>query len=194
MSHEVVDEFTIKAAQSGDSSAFERLLELIYDLIFNFAFKWTGNRSDAEDVTQLVCIKLARVIRQFRFESAFKSWVYRIVINCAKDWWRSEKRNAHESITECDVANPDSHDRSGFSQIELQQTLNNIDRMGAGYKETVLLVHGEGLTHAQAATVLQIKESTVSWRLHDIRKRLSMASSEYPKNIESAEKNREELS
>ena len=177
MSQNLIDETTIRNAQSGDTSAFERLLEMIYGLIFSFAFKWAGNRSDAEDITQLVCIKLARVIGQFRFDSAFSSWVYRIVINSAKDWWRTEKRNHHEDINKDEHTNSESFDSSGFSQVELRQTLTRIENMGVDYKETVLLVHSEGLTHAEAAAVLQVKENTISWRLHDIRKRLATESS-----------------
>jgi len=174
MSQNLIDEITIRNAQSGDASAFECLLEMIYDLIFSFAFKWAGNRSDAEDITQLVCIKLARVINQFRFDSAFSSWVYRIVINCAKDWWRTEKRNHHEGLDDdSGHTNPESFDYSAFSQVELRQTLAEIENMGTDYKETVLLVHSEGLTHAEAAAILQVKESTISWRLHDVRKRLA---------------------
>ena len=45
--------------------------------------------------------------------------------------------------------------------------------MGQGFKETALLVLGEGLSHREAGTLLGVKESTVSWRLHRIRQQLS---------------------
>ena len=44
-----------------------------------------------------------------------------------------------------------------------------------GIRETLLLVHAEGLTHGEAAVVLDVKESTVSWRLHEFRKRYRLA-------------------
>ena len=55
---------------------------------------------------------------------------------------------------------------------EMNQVLGILDDMAEGFKETALLVHGAGLTHAEAAGILSIKESTVSWRLHEIRKQL----------------------
>jgi RNA polymerase sigma-70 factor (ECF subfamily) len=163
------DEALIRAAQAGDGEAFEQLLESYYDTIYRFAYKWCGNRADAEDVTQQACLKAARSLSSFRFESAFSSWLYRLVINCGRDWSRSQERYlvGDEEIRPDDApavqAGPDH-------QVYLRQLLEQLDAMPDGIKETILLVHAEGLTHGQAAQVLDIKESTVSWRLHEFRK------------------------
>lgn len=164
------DEQLIRAAQTGDGPAFEQLLGNCYDQLFRFAYRWCGNRADAEDVTQLACLKLAQSIHQFRFEAAFSSWLYRLVINCARDWQRSQHRHQHddlESLTEVTRS-----DQCAEASIYLRQVLHWLDSLAEGFKETALLVHAEGLSHAEAAAVLQIKESTVSWRLHEIRKQL----------------------
>jgi RNA polymerase sigma factor (sigma-70 family) len=160
----------ITAAQQGDAQAFAKLLEHCYDRLFRFAYRWCGNTADAEDVTQLACLKLAQNVKQFRFEAAFSSWLYRLVINCAKDWQRSQQRHRHEAL---DVIDEETHqDKRAETGIYLQQILHWLDSLAEGFKETALLVHAEGLTHAEAAAILQIKESTVSWRLHEIRKQL----------------------
>ncbi len=159
-------EETIKRAQRGDREAFSRLVEDHYASMFRFAMKYCGNRQDAEDVTQQACIKLGRAIDQFRFESAFSSWLYRLVINCARDSYRSRREEPADEHPE-----PASADRAEPA-IMLQQVLGLVSQMGEGYRETLVLVNGEGLSHAEAAQVLEIKESTVSWRLHEIRKRL----------------------
>lgn len=160
-------------AQIGDSTAFAQLLAQHYDSIFRFAYRWCGHRSDAEDITQFACIKLAQSIGQFRFEAAFSSWLYRLVINCAKDWYKSQNRHQHDNID--DWIEPErAPDQAAENSIYLQQLLRLLDQMAEGFKETVLLVHGEGLSHAEAAAILQVKESTVSWRLHDIRKQLQL--------------------
>ena len=161
----------IRAAQKGDRQAFAQLVAEAYDSIHRFAYRWCGNRTDAEDITQLACIKLAQSLGQFRFESAFSSWLYRLVINCAKDWYKSQNRHAHADIdTVIDAEH--SSDLTAETSIYLQQLLRQLEQMSEGFKETALLVHGEGLSHAEAAEVLQLKESTVSWRLHEIRKQL----------------------
>ncbi len=158
----------ISAAQGGDANAFSQLLEAHYEQIFRFAYRWCGNRSDAEDVTQNACIKLAQAIGQFRFESAFSSWLYRLVINCAKDWFKSQSR--HRQNTEEYLDDEPSHcNQAAEISVYLRQVLQQLDSLADGFKEAALLVHGEGLSHAEAAQVLNIKESTVSWRLHEIR-------------------------
>ena len=163
----------IRAAQRGDGAAFGQLLAGCYDNIYRFAYRWCGNRTDAEDITQQACIKLAQSLGQFRFEAAFGSWLYRLVINCAKDWYKSQNRHQHGNID--DWIEPErAPDRSAENSIYLQQLLRLLDSFAEGFKETALLVHGEGLSHAEAADILQIKESTVSWRLHEIRKQLQL--------------------
>ncbi len=170
----------IRRAQAGNADAFESLLETRYDTLYKFAFKWCGNKSDAEDVAQLACIKLAGSISQFRFESQFSSWLYRLVINCAKDWQKSQARHQGNNIDE--LHQTDDEEQSGYehlsttnsaeNSIYLQQILQRLNTMADGFKETALLVHAEGLNHAEAAEVLGVKESTISWRLHEMRKQL----------------------
>ena len=171
------DEALIRAAQTGDAQAFEQLLERHYETLYRFAYKWCGNRADAEDVAQQACVKLALALASYRFESTFTSWLYRVVINCAKDWARQEGRHAQVSLDDIGEA-PEA--ASASNPVEhvayLRQLLSKLDALPAGIKETLLLVHGEGLTHSEAARVLDVKDSTVSWRLHEFRKhhRLSL--------------------
>lgn len=159
-------EDTIKRAQRGDRNAFARLVEEHYAAMFRFACKYCGDRRDAEDVTQQACIRLGGGIGQFRFESAFSTWLYRLVINCARDWHKAQARHAAGELPEL------AADGGEEAAVMLRQALALVEGMGEGYRETLVLVIGEGLTHAEAASVLAVKESTVSWRVHEIRKRL----------------------
>lgn len=169
------DRQRVRRAQAGDAAAFAALLEAHYDLMYRFAFRWCGQQQAAEDITQQSCIKLAEAIGQFRFESAFTTWLYRLVINCARDWQRREKRHANVDASEL-IEPMESH--RGEAHLQLEQLLRQIDTLGKGFSETALLVLGEGLTHAEAATVLQVKESTISWRLHSIRQQLAATGGE----------------
>lgn len=168
------DEALIRAAQAGDANAFERLLERHYDTLYRFAYKWCGNRADAEDVTQQTCLKLARALQSYRFESAFTSWLYRVVVNCAKDWARQQGRHAGASCEETGVVE-EATSNVVERQAYLWQLLHKLDALPEGIKETLLLVHAEGLSHGEAALILGIKESTVSWRLHEFRKHYRLA-------------------
>ena len=171
------EEALIRAAQAGDGDAFEQLLERHYDTLYRFAYKWCGSRLDAEDVTQQACLKLARGLDQYRFDAAFTSWLYRVVVNCAKDWARSQGRHAGEPVESVaeGYAGTASADDAVEHQAFLWQLLQKLDGLPEGIKETLLLVHAEGLSHGEAAAVLQVKESTVSWRLHEFRKHYRLA-------------------
>ena len=174
----------IKAAQQGDRDAFEWLLNQHYDSMFRFALKWCGNQADAEDITQQACIKLAKGISQYRFEAAFTSWLYRLVINCAKDWQKSQFRHeshidSNESESVLMSGDTDSHTYfSADASVYLTQLLDQVSAMGEGFKETLLLVLGEGFSHKEAAAVLSVEEGTISWRIHKIRQQLSKQSQE----------------
>jgi RNA polymerase sigma-70 factor (ECF subfamily) len=171
-----IDDALIRASQSGDRSAFEKLLVIIYDVIFRFALRWVHRVADAEDITQQVCMKLARVIKQFRFESAFTTWLYKIVLNAARDWSRAQAR-----AEEIDAPQEASSSGQGEASAELQRVVALVDNLGKGFKDTLLLVYGEGLTHKEAAVVLGVKESTVSWRIHEMKKHLKSSNAEAEK-------------
>jgi RNA polymerase sigma-70 factor (ECF subfamily) len=168
------DDALIRAAQAGDADAFEQLLEAHYDTLYRFAFKWSGHRADAEDITQQACIKLAGALSSYRFESAFTSWLYRVVVNCAKDHARAQGRHAGEDLEAAAVQGAGGA-RDVSHHAWLWQVLGKLDGLPDGIRETLLLVHAEGLTHGEAAAVLDVKESTVSWRLHEFRKRYRLA-------------------
>jgi RNA polymerase sigma-70 factor (ECF subfamily) len=160
----------IRRAQGGHSASFAELLDLHYDTIHRFAWKWCGHRADAEDIAQQACMKLAQSIAQYRFQSAFNSWLYRLVVNCAKDWQRSQRRHLHGEIPEDE---PSSDSRRAEDAVHLEQLLEQLGHLGEGMRETALLVHAEGLSHAEAGQVLGVSESTISWRIHTMRKHIN---------------------
>ncbi len=144
-------------------------MELHYDTIFRFAWKWCGTVVDAEDIAQQACMKLANSLGQFRFEAAFTSWLYRLVITCAQDWERSQQRHDHDVPPERALGPGETR---AEDEIYLRQVLAQLDDLGEGMRAAALLVHAEGLSHAQAGEILGVSESTISWRLHTIRKHM----------------------
>ncbi|HWM65150.1 MAG TPA: RNA polymerase sigma factor [Steroidobacteraceae bacterium] len=163
----------IRRAQGGDVGSFSELLDLHYGTIYRIAWKWCGHRSNAEDITQQSCIKLASSLAQYQFRAAFTSWLYQLVISCARDWQRAQQRHEHEALPADELTS----DGSGRSEdyIYLVQLLDQLDEIGEGMKETALLVHAEGLSHAEAGQILGVSESTISWRIHAIRKHMNKA-------------------
>src|SRR6188472_3158752 len=141
------DQNLIRRAQGGDSTSFAELLDLHYDTIYRFAWKWCGHQANAEDIAQLACMKLANSLGQFRFQAAFTSWLYRLVISCAQDWQRSQQRHQHLDLS---GSEPTQDEDRAEDAIYIDQLLQQLEGLGEGMKETALLVHAEGLSHAEA--------------------------------------------
>jgi RNA polymerase sigma-70 factor, ECF subfamily len=163
-----------KRAAAGDRAAFGELISRHYDRIFRLAWRWIGNRTAAEDVTQDVCIKLAGAIRSFRGDSAFTTWAYRIAFTTATDYLREAQRlraiEPSQMMGLVDVAETATPETDVIG-AELWQAVRQLP---AQQRDAVLLVYGEDLSHAEAATVLGCTEKTVSWHLHEARKRLKV--------------------
>jgi len=156
------------AAVAGDAGAFGWLLERHYDTIFRIAYRLLGHREDSEDLAQDVCSSLAVKLGSFRRRSAFTTWLYRIVLNSARDRYR--RRGALDRAT-AGFGEMDALRRAEWAEADqrtawLYETLETI---GGDLRETAVLVLGEEMTHAQAADVLGIREATVSWRMAKLK-------------------------
>ncbi len=161
----------IKKCQAGDSSAFEQLLEMHYETIYRFAYRWSGDQHNAEDITQQACLKLARSIKQYDGRSSFTSWLYPLVINCAKDFYKSPTQHNTREEPETDEHESKTNDRTE-QRVYAQQILEHIQHLQSDFKDALIMVYGTGLSHADAASKLGVKESTISWRIHQARKLL----------------------
>jgi RNA polymerase sigma-70 factor (ECF subfamily) len=92
-----------------------------------------------------------------------------LVISCAQDWQRSQQRHDHDELPDEEAMTESPRHEDG---IYLAQVLAQVAMLGEGMKETALLVHAEGMSHAEAGAVLGVSESTISWRVHTIRKHM----------------------
>lgn len=167
-----LDDFgLIDRACGGSSRAFEILVRRHYDAMYKMAYRWCGNRADAQDVTQSACVKLARALDGFEKKSAFTSWLYRLVVNTAKDWQRQHARHRSDTLDEHTAIKAPGADVDGA--VYAKQVLEEVRKLPAAEKEALLLVACEGLSHREAAEVMECAESTVSWRIHEARKKLN---------------------
>ncbi len=158
-------------AQNGDAQAFGELIADHYDLIHRTAWKWCGNRTDAEDIAQDVCVKLGQAIAQFDGRSAFSSWVYRITLNAVRDLQRSTVRRARHADAYAEVA-PEEQAAEQEEAATSGQLWQAVRRLPEKQRDAVLLVYAEDLSHAAAAEIMGIKEATVSFHVHEARKTL----------------------
>lgn len=161
----------VRSARSGDIDAFERLVEQQYRFIYRTAFRWLGDKSDAEDVAQIVCMKMAKALPGFDGRSAFTSWLYRITLNAVRDLQRTRQRQAHqvEQLTFVTTEEVAAAQEDGLRLEDIWRIVHNLPEK---QRDAVFLVYAEELSHAEAAVIMNCKEATVAWHIHKARKSL----------------------
>lgn len=158
-------------ARNGDPEAFGELLADHYDLIYRTAWRWCGNRTDAEDIAQEVCVKLGCAIAGFDGRSAFSSWVYRITLNAVRDFQRAGSRRSRQVNALAEIS-PTDQEADQEAAATNRQLWEAVRRLPEKQRDAVLLVYAEELSHADAADIMGIKEATVSFHAHEARKTL----------------------
>jgi RNA polymerase sigma factor (sigma-70 family) len=93
-------EHDLRLARAGDPQALERLLRLTEPLVMNLALRMLGRREDARDATQDVLLRVATHLQDFRGDSRFATWVYRIAANALTDALRSRRGARARSFSE----------------------------------------------------------------------------------------------
>ncbi|MBZ9684055.1 MULTISPECIES: RNA polymerase sigma factor [unclassified Mesorhizobium] len=168
---EASDAELIGRAKGGDRGAFGKLLERHYDFVYRAAYRWCGRKADAEDIAQEVCVRLGKAIRDYRGGGAFTTWLYTMTMNAARDTMRKTQRETvktaaygvHALISSEGPA--EGEDPTGALWAAVRQLPDK-------QRDAVMLVYGEGLSHAAAAEAMAISETTVSWHIHEAKKRL----------------------
>jgi RNA polymerase sigma-70 factor, ECF subfamily len=168
------DQALAEKAAGGCRTSFATLIERHYDRIYRLACRICGSRLQAEDIAQDVCVKLATGIRSFRGDAAFSTWVWRITVATASDRLRAANKvtmlEPSRMMALADAAPeraPSPEDAViGMELWDAVRTLPDKQR------DAVLLVYGEDLSHAEAAEIMGCREKTVSWHLHEAKKRL----------------------
>lgn len=166
-----MDEELIEKAQTGDRDAFGRLVERHYDFMHATAWRWCGNAADADDIVQTACVKLAGAIRTFRGASRFRTWLYTLVLNAARDHRREAQRERRNAANY--AADPTGHSAND-NRDHIEALWATVRELPDKQCDSVLLVYGEGMSHSAAADILGCSEATVSWHVHEARKRLKI--------------------
>lgn len=162
----------LDGALAGDRDAFGRLLQRHYDRIHGLAWQLTGSRADADDIAQDVCCTLVERITSFRREARFTTWLCGIVFNACRDLHRRRRSFTGVAARLAVLAGlaraPDGRDLHDALWVK-----SAIAGLPPAYRDTVVLVAGQQLTHGEAAAILGVAEATVSWRMHEVRRMLA---------------------
>jgi len=177
---QLIDGNVIEACQQGDRDAFHLLFETYIDKVFSIAvYSVGGDRAIADDVTQQIFLKLFTAIRQFRGESEFTTWLYRLVVNACLDERRRRKRWLPwgEGVAMTSAGDRKPQEKQ-FARLEITEAVQAaIAELKPKFRLPILLKYIEGLSYEEIATVMGCSKGTVASRLNrghsQLAKRLS---------------------
>lgn len=160
----------IARSQRGDSDAFASLVRSHQRMIHDLAFRMTGSMTASEDLAQETFIRVYERIPEFRSESKFSSWLYRIAVNLCLDWRLRERRR--DSAQQAWAA--DQEISLGEAPDTLSERVQrSLLRLPPKQRAVIVLTIYEGMSHGEAAAILGCREATVAWRAFAARRRLA---------------------
>lgn len=167
----------VTALQAGAETAYEELIHLYQQPVYNLVYRLLPDPGDASDVVQEVFLKIFRNISNFRAQSSLKTWVYRIALNEAQNrrrWFGRHRRH------EVDLDREDDHARSIQDSLsdrasspfdlmlgtETQEKIEEaLQKLSPNFREAVVLRDIEELTYDQIAEILNLNMGTVKSRI-----------------------------
>jgi RNA polymerase sigma-70 factor, ECF subfamily len=173
----------IARCAAGDEAACTELVAEHQRMVFHLALHLLGDQDEALDLSQEVFLNVFRTIGRFRGQSALRTWIYRIVINQARNrqrWWRRRHRAEQVSLDERIETNGDlppaselvAPDRM-FGQKELAARIwEALGRLPFDQRTVVLLREIDGLSYDEIAYSLGVAVGTVKSRLTRAREAL----------------------
>ena len=165
--------------QNGDTRAFDELVRRYRDKVYRLAFKILRHEEDAAEALQDAFLSAFRGLRNFKSESTFSTWLYRIATNASLMKYR-KRRDNHVSLEQSQSSNEDAEPLAiaDWSTQPLQELLDaetrdvmqeGVDRLPEELRTVFLLRDDQGMSNAEVAEVLNLTVAAVKSRLHRAR-------------------------
>jgi RNA polymerase sigma-70 factor, ECF subfamily len=173
----------VEALRLHEPTAAERLVETYGDRAYRLAVRITRAREDAEEVVQDALLTVVRKIESFRGDSAFGSWVYRIVANSAYQKIRGRRRRRGEVSTDAPLGEFAERGREGgpprdwavatddpARQAEIRAALTDaLDELPGDFRTLFVLRDLEGRSYTEIGQSLSLSVTNVKTRMHRTR-------------------------
>ena len=176
MAQQTIHERVIEDCQRGDREAFRLLFEAYKDRVFSIAvYSFGGDDAAAGDVTQQVFLKLLTTITQFRGNSEFTTWLYRLVVNTCIDEQRRRRRflpfGESDPVSRMEDRRPQE---KHYARLEIADSVKTaISELKPKFRLPILLKYVEDLSYEEIAQVMGCSKGTVASRLNRGHKALA---------------------
>jgi RNA polymerase sigma-70 factor (ECF subfamily) len=163
----------VRVAKKGDKPAFDEIIRLCVPDMFRVAMSILKNKDDADDAVCDTVVKAYENIYKLNDCKFFKTWIIRMLINRANDMHKSRNKIVYID----DITNKPQHeDKYDFYDDELNEAVASL---GLDYRTVITLHYFQDMKIKEIASVLQIPQGTVKWRLSKakstLKEKLSVA-------------------
>ncbi|WP_417761269.1 RNA polymerase sigma factor RpoE [Shewanella sp.] len=179
MSGQISDQQLVERVQRGDKNAFNLLVQKYQSKVINLISRYVRNQADVADVAQEAFIKAYRALPNFRGDSAFYTWLYRIAVNTAKNHLVSQGRRAPSNDVDADEAEfyegSDalkefaSPERLMLSDEIKQVIFDTLESLPEELKMAISLRELDGMSYEEIANVMECPVGTVRSRIFRAR-------------------------
>lgn len=172
----------VKLAQAGDTRGFDELVRRYQEKVYRLCFKILRHEDDASEALQDAFLSAFRGLRNFKAESTFSTWLYRIATNASLMKYR-KRRDGHISLEQSQSSNENSETMQlpDWSQQPAQDLLDaetrevmaeGIQRLPEELRTVFVLRDVQDMSNAEVAEVLGLSVAAVKSRLHRARRSL----------------------
>lgn len=179
MSEQLTDQQIVERVQRGDKNAFGLLVVKYQHKVAHLVSRYVKNSGDVADVTQEAFIKAYRALANFRGESAFYTWLYRIAVNSAKNYLVSQSRKPPASDVDAEEADfydgsealreNNSPEKNLMSEQLQKMLFDVVETLPEDLRMAITLRELEGLSYEDIANVMDCPVGTVRSRIFRAR-------------------------
>lgn len=177
------DPVLIERAQKGDRGALDSLIRKHERRAYQYAFRLTSNPEEASDVVSDAFIRVYSALQNFKGQSAFTTWLYRILTNCYLDIRKKEKNRQTMSLettlqpgegdVERQIEDDEPSPHALFERGERERAVTGaVGQLPEYQKAMIVMYHSESMSYEEIAEALDLPIGTVKSRLN--RARLSL--------------------
>lgn len=185
MSEQKTDQQLVEKVQNGDKQAYNLLVLKYQNRVTNLVARYVKNSGDVADVTQEAFIKAYRALPNFRGESAFYTWLYRIAVNSAKNYLVSQSRKPPANDVDADEAEfyeggEVLHEMASPEKKLLTKEIETVllaavAKLPEDLRMAITLREMEGMSYEDIATVMECPVGTVRSRIFRAREAVDNA-------------------
>ena len=179
MSEQLTDQQIVERVQRGDKNAFNLLVTKYQHKVAHLVSRYVKHSGDVADVTQEAFIKAYRALPNFRGESAFYTWLYRIAVNSAKNYLVAQGRKPPANDVDADEADfydgsdalkeQNSPERSLMSEQLERILFDTVEQLPEDLRMAITLRELEGMSYEEIANAMDCPVGTVRSRIFRAR-------------------------